>query len=222
MELLLELTVPLTKMLASVVHLCDIQQPVKIRKPAERMSSLADESVVLFDQMRGSLSAHVMLQGLASTQLRLLVSMALLGRSGGWGGAAATGRSGKRHKTGSALSSQPISLSSIASAYLGISAGQVPAAERNNSAPDCLALEAAASYMCLFRTARIIFYLRDKKRNPAANNAGGTTGAAATKKAELFSASFSFADLMEDLKVAKALLQRDADGRTGFYNLCLL
>ena len=76
-------------------------------------------------------------------------------------------------------------------------------------------VEAIAAYLRVFCTAKTWFFVRDRRRYPSRRArslmAHAATAAVAEPTADIFSGSFPFAALMDDLKAAKLLLHSNRD-----------
>ena len=213
-------------MMASVTQLCDVQVPLKMRKVGERMSHLGREMANLVLDVYGRPTASSMtyrdvLKSVACSQLRFWLSTSLLNRL---------------DSSVPILEGQRLTLSSMLQSYLiDPSLSSSPDSPRISRDKAMLSVNrfrtksaafrwctvvALSAYMRMFCTAKTWFFIRDKRRYPASKMRnlmpppelnGSESGRGS---ADIFSTSFTFQSLMEDLKAAKLLLHSNRESKS--------
>ena len=236
-------------MVASVTQLGETHLPLKMRTVGERMTHLAREVSILVQDWwcaAGTNAADALdhvLDSVDCDQLRLLLSASLINRLDhriplldGHKLSLAPMLDCYLDFTASVAGS---SSSSSSNNNNNISGQSLSSFISKPEAVRCCIRQAIASYMSVYCTAKTWYYIRDKRRYPArirsllpppqsncdpndATTVRTLTSSSTSSTSDMFSTSFTFAQLMDDLRAAKMLLYCNRHSRSIYCQLSML
>ena len=183
------------KLMMVVTQLSEMQTPLKIRKPGEKMFSLAREIAVL--RKPTNVCTLTFLNSFSSSEMRLLLSLSLVNRL---------------DPTRPMLGGTQLDFHSILTTHLELDGSTSLTdvidhfKQQSNEIRFCV-LTAIDTYMKLFCINRTWYTILDRYRYPSRYH-DNHSGYYDNPFVDLYSRSFSFSHMVEGLKKSKVLLHR--------------